>query len=486
MDLRKLLEGFLGENVDITGITTDSRQVKPGYLFVGLPSLTGKDINPFIKEALENGAVAVVCTPDLRNVPDYDAVPINFISSDNPRKDLACIAAKFYTEKPENLVAVTGTNGKSSVVEFVRQFWEAEALKGATVGTIGVFGEQGEHLLDESLTSPDTVYLHEILKVLYRKGYTHTALEASSHGLDQYRVHNLPLKAAGFTSLSQDHLDYHHDLERYFEAKAKLFREVLPEGGTAVLNADAEQFGTLKSICEHRNIKVMSYGNNGEDLKIISNTPEHHGQSVRLEIQGEPHEFLFPLIGDFQLMNALCAAGLAMSTGITSNTAVNTLKTLKGVVGRLQFVGTTKVGAKVYVDYAHTPDALTHVLKTIRPHTKGKLKVIFGCGGNRDTLKRPLMGKVASDLADSIIVTDDNPRFENPAAIRREVMQTCPQAEDIEDREKAIKIGIKSLAAGDILVVAGKGHETGQIIGDTAHPFDDVKIVQKYINEDPV
>jgi len=479
MDLHDLLEDFTSHSVEITGIASDSREVKPGHLYVALPSLSGKDSKPFITQALSKGAVVIVAQPAVCR--SFDASSALFIASDDPRQSLAQIASRFFREKPAVLAAVTGTNGKTSVAEFARQFWENASHKAASIGTLGVIGAERTHLIENSFASPDTVKLHAILRTLALEGYTHTTLEASSHGLHQHRLDELPFKVAAFTNLSQDHLDYHHTLDQYFQAKTLLFSRVLPRHGIAVLNADVKEFKLLQTVCQKREQTIFSYGEKGETFKILSRKPHPRGQEITLRINQITHDFFFPLIGHFQIMNALGAAGIALATGVPMGQILSTLATLQSVPGRLQRIGTTHAGGEVYVDYAHTPDALEKILLTLRDHTAGKLWVVFGAGGERDELKRPLMGKAARLYADKIIVTDDNPRGESPARIRSEVLEGCPDSLNIGDREEAIQKGIKSLEAGDTLVIAGKGHEKIQIIGDVSYPFNDAAIAASYL-----
>lgn len=464
----------------IKGITNDSRKVKPGYLFAALPGsqVDGRD---YIEAAIAKGASAILTT-SLHGHSQNESVQSNqnemdhthsqgeacndgvsYIYADNPRLKYAQIAAQFYGAQPSTCIAVTGTNGKTSVVSFAEQLWALSNIKGESLGT-----------LKGNLTTPDAGALHEKLKNIAGNGITHLALEASSHGLDQYRLHGANLKAAGFTNLTRDHLDYHGDMNSYFAAKAKLFSEVLPEGGTAVLNADIEEFEELKNICHQRGQKVIAYGHKGSDLNILSRTATPHGQDVVLEMNGQGHEIHFPLVGEFQLMNALCAFALSGAEDL------KLLERLKPAKGRLENI-TGHPNAGIYVDYAHTPDALETVLKALRPHTKNKLVCVFGCGGDRDTGKRPQMGAVASTLADTVIVTDDNPRSESPGAIRKDILAAAPNALEIAGRREAITQAIQNLKAGDVLVIAGKGHETGQIFADHTEDFDDVQEAQKAI-----
>jgi UDP-N-acetylmuramoyl-L-alanyl-D-glutamate--2,6-diaminopimelate ligase len=395
------------------------------------------------------------------------------------------LAAQFYGRQPETIVAVTGTNGKSSTVHFVRQIWEVLGHRAASLGTLGIEGAGVKRA--GSMTTPDPVTLHAELATLAQEGITHLAMEASSHGLDQYRLDGVRVKAAGFTNLSRDHLDYHKDMEGYRAAKARLFAEILEPGGTAVLNADVPEYEALKHLCEERGVRVIGYGRaaGGSGLHLVSLEPLPNGQAIEVEIEGVTEKFTLPLIGEFQAMNALCALGLVIAEhpddAAYIHEAVKALEALKPAPGRLQPVSGHPSGAAVYVDYAHTPDALSHALGALRPHTAGRLVCLFGCGGDRDHGKRPLMGDVAVKLADRVIVTDDNPRSEDPASIRREILGGAPGALEIEGRAKAIQVALEGLDAGDVLLIAGKGHERGQIFADRTEPFDDVEEAEKAI-----
>ncbi|MDB2683210.1 UDP-N-acetylmuramoyl-L-alanyl-D-glutamate--2,6-diaminopimelate ligase, partial [Alphaproteobacteria bacterium] len=391
---------------------------------------------------------------------------------------LAEISAEFYGVQPKTIIAVTGTNGKTSTTIFAQQLWEMAGKKAVSMGTIGIHGSGIER--DGAMTTPDPVTLHKDLADLSEKGITHLAIEASSHGLDQYRLDGVNIKAAGFTNLSRDHLDYHPDMEDYLRAKARLFTDLLEEGGVAVLNADAPQFEDLKSKCTN----VISYGFAGDDYKVIKTVPTAYGQDVQLQIDGEEHEIHFPFVGEFQLMNALCALGL-VSMGKSANDYIHFFKNLKGVPGRLQPVSGHPGGAGIYIDYAHTPDALENVLKAARPHTENRLICITGCGGDRDKGKRPQMAKMASELADYAIITDDNPRSEDPAAIRADMIAGIEKDnfEEVDGRGAAIHKAIHDLQKGDVLIIAGKGHEQGIEFADRTEPFDDVQEAEKSIQQ---
>jgi len=450
---------------DILGLTADSRTVRAGFLFAAL-SGARTDGRQFIAEALAKGAVAIL-TDSPQSVPA--AVPV--IADANPRRRLAQMAARFYAPQPATLAAVTGTNGKTSVTVFLRQIWEKLGLRAASYGTIGVFGPGIER--PGTLTTPDPVTLHRELGELARTGIDHVALEASSHGLDQFRLDGLALRAAAFTNLTRDHLDYHRDMEAYFAAKARLFTELLPRNGTAVFNIDAKETSRLSVLCRARGLRILTYGRNpAADLWLSNAVPDGIGQRIRFSGFGEKREFVLPLLGTFQAYNALGAACLAIACGAPEKAVIDAVAALTGVPGRMQRIG----DAAVLVDYAHTPDALETALVALRPFCSGKLILVFGCGGDRDAGKRPQMGTIADKLADRVIVTDDNPRSEDPAAIRRAILAACPKAQEIGNRASAIRAAIQMMAAGDLVLLAGKGHERGQIIGSTTLPFDDAGV----------
>lgn len=462
----------LAKDLDIAGLTCDSRAVAPGFVFVALAGahVDGRD---YITSAVENGAVCV-----LGPIGTEAQVPVMHV--DNPRRYFALMAANFYGDQPQNIAAITGTNGKTSTASFLRQIWQHLDIKGASVGTIGVHGAG----FDEpgTLTTPDPVKLHETLKRLADGGVDHLALEASSHGLEQCRLDGVRISAAGFTNISRDHLDYHATMEDYLAAKLRLFREVADDAGVAVVNADVAEAQHVIQVAEDRGLDVITYGRGGDDIRVLFQKAVGLGQHLMVMIDGKSYDFVLPLAGKFQADNALCALGLALGLGADTDDAVAALSHLQGVPGRLQCVGTVG-GADIYVDYAHTPDALETVLKALRPHTQGDLHVVFGCGGDRDKGKRPQMGAIAETYADRITITDDNPRSEDPGAIRQEILAAAPLAEDIADRHQAIVNAVRGLQAGDVLVLAGKGHEQGQYIGDEVLPFDDVEQAKAAIRE---
>jgi len=464
----------------LSGLTLDSRKVQPGYLFAALAGAKA-DGASFIADAVKRGAVAILAGSDAA-VPKLDP-GIVVLRDANPRRRVALMAATFAGLQPVTIAAVTGTNGKSSTVHFVRHIWATLGLRAASVGTLGTVSPGFTR--EAGLTTPDPVQLHADLATLAREGVTHLAIEASSHGLDQHRLDGLKLSAAAFTNLTHEHLDYHPTMDAYFAAKARLFAELLPAGGTAVANADSERTVALGEICRRRGQRFWTYGAKGREFRLLSDRPTPGGQHLVIEVLGTRREVELPLVGGFQASNALAALGLVVATGGDAAPAVAALATLRGAPGRLQLVARHKSGAPVYVDYAHKPEALETVLATLRPFAKGKLVVVFGCGGDRDRAKRPVMGEIATRLADLTLVTDDNPRSEEPAAIRAEIVCGIPTArknwsEVKSDRRAAIGQGLAALAsAGDLLLIAGKGHETGQTIKGVTHPFDDAEVARE-------
>ncbi|MEO1659527.1 MAG: UDP-N-acetylmuramoyl-L-alanyl-D-glutamate--2,6-diaminopimelate ligase [Pseudomonadota bacterium] len=466
MILRELFPDYQGPGADleVTGMTADSRRVQPGYVFAALQGVAA-DGRAFIPGALEAGAIAVLG----ENLPDIDGGAM--LEVDNARLALAQAAARFYPQQPETFVAITGTNGKSSTVDFLRQIWDSAAIPAASLGTLGAIGPSGS--IDLGHTTPDPVAIHATLQQLAREGVTHAAMEASSHGLAQYRLDGVTLSAVAFTNLTQDHLDYHNTMDEYRQAKLRLFSELAPAGCPAVVNADSDQRLFFETAAQEAGLSLISVGWRGADLKIEELMPKATGQRLFLDWRGEKAAIDLPLIGEFQALNALTAAGLALATGLELQAVATGMSKLRPVKGRLEYVGETADGAGVFVDYAHTPAGLDVLIRAARPHTAGELVIVFGCGGDRDRGKRPQMGEIAAKHADRVIVTDDNPRSEDPAAIRQDVLAGAPGAVEIGDRGTAISEAIKSLKKGDTLLIAGKGHETGQIIGDRILPFSD-------------
>ncbi len=460
----------------VAGIAVDSREVRPGFVFVAIPGHV-RDGASFAQYAIRQGAAAVLATAQGIETAraDIGELPVPFFLTEHPRAELARLAATFYGRQPATMVAVTGTNGKTSVAQFTRQIWAALGFRAAALGTTGVAGEGFDEPL--AITTPEPVALHALLARLADKGCTHAAMEASSHGLAQHRLDGVLPKAAAFTNISRDHLDYHPDFASYLAAKMRLFAELLPPGGTAVLNAGDPASVAARQICVDRGIEVLAVGHGADVALRLTETRFHaDGQEIAFSWRGATHRADLALIGGFQAENVLVAAGLAIATGAEPEAVFAALPRLEGVRGRMQRAATRANGAPIYVDYAHTPAALSSAIEALRPHVPGRLVVVFGAGGDRDPGKRPLMGAAVAELADAAIVTDDNPRSEEPAAIRAAVRAGAPLAEDIGDRAAAILAGVEALKEpGDCLLIAGKGHEQGQEAAGRVLPFDDVE-----------
>lgn len=455
-------------DVDIRGLASDSRDVRPGYLFAALVGTRARGTD-FIPDAVARGAAAVLA-PEGTD-PDAAGPRAKLVTDPNPRRRLALMAARFHSPQPEVVACVTGTNGKTSVADFTRQIWETSGRKAGTLGTLGARAEGLCRPLRH--TTPDPVTLHRVLGELAARNIDHLALEASSHGLAQHRLDGVNVAAAAFTNLTRDHMDYHTDRAAYLEAKAGLFERVMAANGTAVLNADDEHAAGLAGRCRARGLRILTFGANGADLRLLRRRDTPTGQDLSVAIFEFEHRVALPLPGAFQACNALAAAGLALATGVAPAAVVAALRTLRGVRGRLERIAGHPAGAAVFVDYAHTPDALSAALRAARPLAAGKLVLVFGCGGERDAGKRRTMGRVAAALADRVFVTDDNPRGEDPTAIRRAILDGCPGAVEIGDRGGAIHTAVQCLGGGDVLLVAGKGHEQGQTVGDRVIDFDD-------------
>lgn len=452
--------------IEITGIASDSRRVEKGFLFAALKG-SKDDGSRYLGDAIARGAAAVI----VARGGSHGGASVPLIEVDDPRLALAQVSALYHGRQPETMVAVTGTSGKTSVASFARQIWAHAGLAAASIGTTGVTApgrvEYG------SLTTPDPVALHALLAELSEAGVTHAAMEASSHGLDQRRLDGVRLAAGGFTNLGHDHMDYHASLEEYHAAKMRLFDTLLPAGAPAVIFADDEWSDRTIAVAAAAGLVVRTVGRKGDFLQLKRVEHERYRQRAEIVAEGRIHEVEVPLAGGFQLSNALVAAGLAISTGLSPDVALAALKHLEGASGRLELVGTAPNGAPAYVDYAHKPEALENVLTSVRPFTTGRVVVVFGCGGDRDRLKRPIMGEIASRLADVVIVTDDNPRSEEPASIRAAIMAAATGGLEIGDRREAIRHAVGLLQPGDTLIVAGKGHEEGQTIGEETLPFSD-------------
>ncbi|WP_088343494.1 MULTISPECIES: UDP-N-acetylmuramoyl-L-alanyl-D-glutamate--2,6-diaminopimelate ligase [Rhodomicrobium] len=456
-----------GDARPVTGLTADSREVEPGYVFAALAG-TKTDGARFITDALARGATAILAG---EGVPVDAPDGVIVIRDANPRRRLALMAARFHGRQPETAAAVTGTNGKTSVASFLRQLWEANGFAAASLGTTGVSFQGVEIPLHH--TTPDPVSLHASLADLAARGATHLAFEASSHGLAQYRADGIKLAAGGFTNISRDHLDYHPDFADYFRAKMRLFTELLAPGQPAVIDVDSEAGDEAAEIARARGLQLITTGRRGDTLRLVSTARDGFGQRLGIVHERKVHEVRIPLAGDFQASNVLVALGLALATGVPLDAAFAAAEKLKGAKGRLELAGYAPAGGPVFIDYAHTPDALENAIAALRPYVAGRLHVVFGCGGDRDKGKRPQMGEVAARFADRVTVTDDNPRSEDPAEIRAEILAAAPGAIEIGDRQTAIAAAIGSMAAGDLLLVAGKGHETGQIVGNTVIPYSD-------------
>ncbi len=466
------------DDVKITGLTADSRKVRPGFLFAAIPGtkLDGRD---YIDEAVRAGAAAVLAPPDVTQ--DRVTPGVSLITADNPRHSLARMAAAFYGKKPETIVAVTGTNGKTSVANFTRQIWTETGRKAASLGTLGLIGPG--HGEGSNFTTPDAVALNCILHKLAQEGVQDVALEASSHGLCQFRLDGVPIQAAAFTNLTRDHLDYHGSMSEYRRAKMRLFRELLLPGGAIVVNAETPEYPALLELSREQGHELFSYGFAKGDIKCRAMEATEDGWSLILNILGTEHSVKFPLMGSFQVANALAALGLVIACGGEYAKVTAALEVLNGVPGRMETAARLPSGARIIVDYAHTPNALEAVLTAVRPHVANRLMLVFGCGGDRDRGKRPEMGLIAAQLADGVVVTDDNPRHENPDAIRKEISAACPGCVEVAGRYDAIRVAMSQLVEGDILVVAGKGHETGQILGNETIPFSDVEVVRDCARE---
>ena len=462
-------------SIDICGISADSRTVQPGYLFAALAGVEA-DGRSFVGQAIENGAAAI-----LTQEPMVAGVPV--VTSDNPRRDLALMAARFFEVQPPHIAAITGTNGKTSSAVFLRQLFAAANYKAASLGTLGI--DMGGGAIEATLdhTTPEPVRLHAALRDLVAHQVTHLAMEASSHGLAQYRLDGVRLSLAGFTNLSRDHLDYHAGAEEYAAAKQRLFTEILAADGTAVITMTQDAGVAMAAACAATGRSVLEVGRPGDAVHMAITARRATGLDITVDLDGARHDVTLPLIGDFQIENLTLAMGMAKAAGIDATTILEACRDLQAPRGRMQLAGRTFEGAPVFVDYAHTPDALENALTALRRHVPqgGRLLVMFGCGGDRDSGKRPEMGAVAANHADMVFVTDDNPRHEDAADIRAAIMAACPDGTEIGDRGAAIEAVLAAAQADDLVLLAGKGHESGQIIGDIILPFDDVTMAQSIL-----
>ena len=461
--------------LDVTGITADSRKVTPGSLFVAVPG-TKADGLAYVPQALAAGAAVIMAERAPESLPDGVA----FVRAENARRALALAAARFYPRQPAVIAAVTGTSGKTSVAAFSRQIWAALGCKAASIGTIGLVTPT--ETTYGALTTPDPVALAQLLDRLAGEGVSHLALEASSHGLDQHRLDGVRVTVGGFTNLSRDHMDYHPTVEAYLAAKLLLFERIVAADGAAVIDADHEHADAVVAAARKRGLRLFTVGRKGDAIRLVDAEIDGFSQTLRIEHAGRSYRVRLPLVGAFQVENALVAAGMAIATGSDPAAVFAALEGLEGAKGRLELAG-QRNGAPIFIDYAHKPDALAKALDALRPYAKRRLVVVFGAGGDRDQGKRPLMGEIAADKADVVIVTDDNPRSEDPAAIRAAILAAAPGATEIGDRAQAIRHAIAALAPGDALVIAGKGHESGQIVGDRTLPFSDHEAVAAALKE---
>jgi len=458
--------------IEVSGLAFDSRVVKPGDLFFALAG-SKTDGARFIQAAIGGGAVAIA-----GDHPPQGLSGVPFVCTANPRRALALAAAKFYPRQPQTIAAVTGTSGKTSVAAFTRQIWQRLGHVSASIGTIGLVSPK--RTIYGSLTTPDPIALHRQLDEIAHDGVTHLAFEASSHGLDQYRLDGVRVSAGGFTNLTRDHMDYHPDVAHYLNAKLRLFRDLVAPDGAAVISADHECSPQVIDAARGKKLRIISVGRHGdgggEGIRLAEAEVDGFAQKLSLEHRGRRFALRLPLVGEFQIENALVSAGLAIGTGSDPKAVFASLELLEGAKGRLERVA-ERNGAPIFVDYAHKPDALAKALQALRPYARRKLVVVFGAGGDRDAGKRPLMGAIAAENADQVIVTDDNPRSEDPGAIRAAILAAARGASEIGDRAEAIRSAIAALQPGDALLIAGKGHETGQIVGATTLPFSDHEAV---------
>ena len=461
--------------LEIGGIAADSRKVRPGDLFVAVPGIKADGL-AFVPQALGAGAAAIMA----ERAPDALPDGIAFVQAANVRRALALIAARFFGQQPATIAAVTGTSGKTSVAAFTRQIWAALGCEAASIGTIGLVTPKEE--IYGSLTTPDPIELARTLSRLAEDGITHLAMEASSHGLDQHRLDGVRVTVGGFTNITRDHMDYHATLEAYLAAKLILIERIVAADGAAVIASDNPHADAVAGAAAARGLRVLTVGRNGHAIRVAGSEVDGFSQTLKLEHEGRSHRVRLPLVGAFQVENALVAAGMAIATGCDPAAVFGALEGLEGAKGRLELIG-QRNGAPIFVDYAHKPDALAKALEALRPYVKRKLVVVFGAGGDRDQGKRPLMGEIAAEKADTVIVTDDNPRSENPASIRASILAAAPGAAEIGDRGEAIRSAVLSLQPGDVLLVAGKGHESGQLVGDRVLPFSDHEAVAAALKE---
>jgi len=474
----------LSESLLFNSFHVDSRQVQKQDLFLAIPSLSTNTVEPYVLDAAQRGASVILIQQGTALSPQIleliETQRISLFEVHDSRLLSSLLASRLFPAQPHIIAGITGTNGKTSVASFTRQLWELLGAKSASFGTLGIQGTNIEEneLFDFSYSTPDPLVLYPTLENLKHQGIERLAMEVSSHGLDMYRAEHVQFKVAAFTNLSHEHLDYHKTIEAYFQAKARLFKEVLSPQGTAVVNVGTSFGQEIAKICAQRGLRLLTLGHESSDIGVQKVVTELQGSQVFFNAFGKNYSVFLPLVGQFQVENVLMALAIAISTGAHCEEAVEALAKLQGVKGRMEFVGQTKEGASIFVDYAHKPLALETVLKSLRTHTQGQIFVVFGCGGDRDQAKRTMMGKIANDYAEHVIVTDDNPRSEDPQGIRNQILEGAPHACEIASREEAIAYAIQMAKAGDTCLIAGKGHEQGQIIGSVTYPFCDRSVAQ--------
>lgn len=487
LTLEEVSEASLSESLLFKSFQVDSRQVGENDLFLAIPSLSTSSLEPYLFEAIQRGArILLVPQGTVLNSQLSELIKsknIAILEIQNSRLIASLFASRLFPAQPTIIAGITGTNGKTSVASFTRQLWDLLGLKSASLGTLGVQGTQIERegLKEFSYSTPDPLILYPTLQNLKHQGIDHLAMEVSSHALDMYRAEHVHFNVAAFTNLSHEHLDYHKTMEAYFEAKARLFKEVLRGQGTAVVNVGTSFGQEISKICTQRGVNLITVGSSNSDVYVQKVVTELHGSQISFKAFGKTYDVFLPLVGQFQVENVLTALSIVVGSGASCEAVVNVLEKLESVKGRMEFVGKTQTGASVFIDYAHKSLALETVLKSLRAHTQGEIFVVFGCGGNRDHAKRQMMGKIAKEYADHIVVTDDNPRSEDPQVIRRQILEGAPTAHEIASREEAIAYVLKKAKAGDVCLIAGKGHEQGQIIGSITYPFCDHQVAQEIL-----
>ncbi len=466
-------------NPDIKGVHFNSQKILKDFIFVAIKG-ENNDGHKYIDEAIKKGAIFIVIE-NKKIKKNLEKKKINFIFTENSKFFLSKIASNFYINQPKKISAVTGTNGKTSVTFITKEIWKNCNVKSASIGTLGLIADEYKKKLE--LTTENSVKIHKILSILHKKKINHVCCEASSHGLDQHRLDNIKLDVAAFTNISQDHFDYHKTFQNYFNSKMRLFLKILKKGGVAIINSDLPETKKILNLCKKNKIKTFTYGYNSTDLKLVTFYEENNIQRIMVNHKNKIFNYTIPIIGNFQIYNSLCAICLAYFSGISINKCLKAIKKIPQIPGRLESIKIPRKLKKkisIFIDYAHTPDALKKTLETLKKNSV-KLSVVFGCGGNRDRKKRPLMGKIANDFADKVYITDDNPRDESPKKIRKDIISSCTKAIEIKNRYLAIKQAINNCEEGEKLLIAGKGHEDYQIIGKKIYKFSDKDTVLKVL-----